>query len=410
MKRSIVFIGIIGIVVAGIIFLSTNEKNKSDLANKAFRMRNNIKPPATTEVQTQTYKVIAAGLDVPWAIVFLPASPANGQGGPDKSLLITERSGRVLLIDSNGKLKEKEVATFDKVKEIGEGGLLGVVIDPKFSQNRYVYFYYTYEENGKTYNKVERYQYEVIRLAIACEENNPNCDSPTPRLAKDKVIVDKIPSSSNHNGGRIKFGPDGFLYITTGDAQNPPQAQDKNALGGKILRVTNEGKPAPGNPFDNLVYSYGHRNPQGLAWDNQGRLWATEHGRSGALSGLDELNLIEKGKNYGWPIIQGDEAKIGMETAKLNSGADVTWAPAGAAIIDNSLFFAGLRGQTLYEAIIDGQKITLKEHFKGQFGRIREVIVGPDNLLYITTSNKDGRGNPTADDDKIIQINPKSLK
>ena len=227
-------------------------------------------------------------------------------------------------------------------------------------------------------------------------------------LLNEEIIVDKIPGAPNHNGGRIKFGPDGFLYITTGDAQNPSQAQDKNSLAGKILRLADDGKIPDDNPFGNHVYSYGHRNPQGLTWDNQGRLWATEHGRSGILSGLDEINLIEKGKNYGWPDIQGDEIKVQMESPKIHSGSD-TWAPGGAAFLNNSIFFGGLRGQTFYEAKINGEKLELKEHFKGEFGRIREVVVGSDKMLYITTSNLDGRGSPKQGDDKIIKINPSKL-
>jgi glucose/arabinose dehydrogenase len=229
------------------------------------------------------------------------------------------------------------------------------------------------------------------------------------QLTNEVIIIDKIPGSSNHNGGRIKFGPDNLLYITTGDAESPSQAQDTNALGGKILRVTDDGKVPQDNPFNNLIYTYGHRNPQGLAWDIDGRLWATEHGRSGILSGLDEINLIEKGKNYGWPIIQGNETKTGMETPKLNSGPYTTWAPAGATFIKNSLLFGGLRGSALYEAVINGTSITLKEHLKNEFGRIRDVVLGPDNLLYISTSNRDGRGIPGSLDDRIIKINPAKL-
>lgn len=304
-------------------------------------------------------------------------------------MLVTERKGTVRLVDSKGSLYPEPVAIINNVKAIGEGGLLGITIHPNFSSNNFVYLYYTYSNSGSnTANRVVKMTYK----------NN--------QLTDEQIIVDKVPSSSNHNGGRIKFGPDGYLYITTGDAENPSQAQDINSLGGKILRVTDLGQAVPGNPFNNLVYSYGHRNPQGLAWDSNGQLWETEHGRSGILSGLDELNLIEKGKNYGWPIIQGNETKAGMETSKINSGSFTTWAPAGAVFVKNSLFFGGLRGQTLYEAVINGDQIQLQEHYKNQFGRIREVVLGPDNLLYITTSNKDGRGIPSSIDDKIIRINP----
>ena len=324
--------------------------------------------------------VIVQNLDTPWAIAFMP----------DGNLLVTERKGTVKQVVTGG--GASEIAQLEKVKEIGEGGLLGITLHPGFTSNNYVYFYYTYGgSSGRTLNRVVRMKFE----------NNS--------LSGEQILVDAIPGNSNHNGGRIKFGPDGFLYITTGDAQNPSQAQDRNSLAGKILRTTDEGKPAPGNPFGNSTYSYGHRNPQGIAWDSDGRLWSTEHGRSGLQSGLDEVNLIEPSNNYGWEIIQGDQTRQGMVAPVRHSGND-TWAPSGAAFSGSSLFFSGLRGQTLYEAVISGTQITdFKEHFKGQYGRIREVILGPDNMLYITTSNLDGRGNPKEGDDKIIRINPAKL-
>jgi glucose/arabinose dehydrogenase len=326
--------------------------------------------------------VLTQGMDTPWALAFLP----------DGGILVTERAGRVRLIEKTGALSSVPVVTLSQVVEIGEGGLLGIVLHPDFVQNKYVYLYYTYSsQNGDTLNRVVRMKYT------------------DKKLVDEEVIVDAIPGNSNHNGGRIKFGPDGFLYIGTGDAQNPSQAQDTHSLGGKILRVTDTGKIPPGNPFDNRVYSYGHRNVQGLAWDSSGNLWATEHGRSGALSGLDELNLIQEGKNYGWPVIQGNETKQGMETAKKNSG-NTTWAPSGAAFVGNSLFFAGLRGQALYEAVISHELVVdVKEHLKGEVGRIREVLLGPDGMLYITTSNLDGRGQPHQGDDNVIRVNPKGL-
>jgi glucose/arabinose dehydrogenase len=343
------------------------------------------KPSLPTPTQSQQENtvpqltIVAQNLDTPWAIAFLP----------DGSLLVTERGGNVQLVNPQRQTVSL-VAHLSQVKEIGEGGLLGMVLHSHFSATHFVYVYYTYSSNDSViFNRVVRMTYTGNTLS------------------DEKILIDRIPSSSNHNGGRMKFGPDGFLYITTGDAENPSQAQNSNSLAGKILRVTDEGKPVEGT---SLVYSYGHRNPQGLAWDSQGNLWETEHGRSGVLSGLDEVNVIEKEKNYGWPVIQGDEIKEGMVTPVKNSGATTTWAPAGAAILGNSLYFAGLRGQRLYKATIQGKSlIDIKEYVANQFGRLREVIVGPDGMLYVSTSNKDGRGNPQTGDDKILRINPNRL-
>lgn len=367
MRNSAILLGIIVVTALG--FLLTRQLN------------NPVSPTPTNQSERQgnlQAAVIAENLDTPWALAFLP----------DKSMLITERPGRVRLIDAQGNLQPTPVKTLENVQEIGEGGLLGIALHPNFPSNHYIYLYYTYSgDGGNTLNRVVRMTYK----------NN--------QLEDETIVVDQIPGASNHNGGRIKFGPDNYLYITTGDAQNPSQAQDTNSVAGKILRVSDEGKPALGNPFGNQVYSYGHRNSQGLAWDSQGQLWATEHGRSGLQSGLDEINKIEAGKNYGWPVIQGDETREGMVTPYLQSG-DITWAPSGAVFRGNSLFFAGLRGQTLYEAVFSGGEIELREHFKGEFGRIREVVLGPDNSLYITTSNRDGRGNPQSTDDRIIKVSP----
>ncbi|KKR33153.1 MAG: Quinoprotein glucose dehydrogenase [Candidatus Gottesmanbacteria bacterium GW2011_GWC2_39_8] len=326
------------------------------------------------------YEVIAENLNTPWSIAFLP----------DEKMLVTERPGRVRFIE-NGKLDQNPIAVISEVKEIGEGGLMGIALHPDFLINNHVYFYYTYEGQDGTLNRVVRMTYK----------NKTLTDSVT--------IIDSIPGASNHNGGRIKFGPDKFMYIATGDAENPSQAQDKNSLAGKILRVTDKGSPISGNPFGNRIYSFGHRNVQGLAWDEEGNLWVTEHGRSGISSGLDEINLIESGKNYGWPVIQGDQTRDGMERAIQNSGS-TTWAPAGAVYVGKSIFFGGLRGEALYEAVVENRRVyEVKEHFKGQFGRIREVILGPDGFLYISTSNKDGRGDVRGGDDKIIKVNPNKL-
>ena len=322
--------------------------------------------------------IVAKNLEIPWSLVFLPTG----------EIVFTERPGRANMIKEGS---VNLIAQIARVKHIGEGGLLGIEIDPDFAKNNFVYLYYTYSESGgETQNRVARYTY----------------DGKT--LGDPKVLVDGIPGASNHNGGRIKFGPDGYLYITTGDAQESSRSQDTLSLAGKILRITKEGNPAPANPFGTLVYSYGHRNPQGLAWDEGGRLWATEHGRSGVQSGLDELNLIEAGKNYGWPEIEGDEQGEGMVTPVINSGASTTWAPSGAAYLNGSIYFTGLRGTSLFEYNITTKN--LKRHLQGEIGRIRDVVIGPDNMLYITTSNRDGRGNPTSDDDRIIRVNPEKLQ
>lgn len=369
MRKILVLVAVV--IVASVLYKNSQNKNNPNQLTPS-----QISPIQSKNSATEIPKttVIAQNLDTPWAIAFID----------ENNMLITQRNGTVLL-------NSLPITKIDKVREIGEGGLLGVDLHPDFSVNHFVYFYYTYSGSGNdTLNRVVRMTYQ----------NNS--------LTEETIIVDAIPGAANHNGGRIKFGPDGFLYIGTGDAQEPSRAQNIQSLAGKILRVTDDGKPAS-NPFNNAVFSFGHRNVQGLAWDDKGNLWATEHGRSGVLSGLDELNLIESGKNYGWPDIQGNETRSGMVTPKRNSGND-TWAPSGTAIIGNSLFFSGLRGQALYEAIIQNDNITdLKEHFKGEFGRIREVIVGPDKMLYITTSNLDGRGNPKTGDDKIIRVNPVML-
>jgi glucose/arabinose dehydrogenase len=224
-------------------------------------------------------------------------------------------------------------------------------------------------------------------------------------LVNPEVIIDNIPGAGIHNGGRIKFGPDGMLYITTGDASNSGLAQDTGSLAGKILRLNPDGTIPLDNPFGSPVYSFGHRNPQGLAWDDRGRLWATEHGSRAT----DELNLINPGENYGWPIIRGDETAPQMQEPVLHSGSD-TWAPSGLAFKGGMLFFCGLRGQSLFSVSIDDAQTSLIAHLEKQYGRLRGIVVGPDGFFYITTSNRDGRGLPLADDDQVLKINPAALE
>ncbi len=339
-------------------------KNQQDTKTKEF---------PTKEI----YSDFIQNLKILWEIVFLP----------NNEILVTERVGRIKIFDFEGRLKKEfQIA---EVKHIGEGGLLGAELHPSFRENKLIYLYYTTQRESGLINQVVRYVFE----------NN--------ELVKDKIILDNIPAGSVHNGGRIKFGPDGYLYITTGDAGNFNLAQDINSLAGKILRIKDDGSIPEDNPFNNAVYAYGIRNSQGITWDKEERLWSIDHGRSGLKSGLDEINLIEKGKNYGWPIIQGTETKEGLETPILQSGPDITWAPADLLYYKGSLFFTGLRGQGLYQAIIiDEKTLKLKVHFFKEFGRLRALTLGPDGYFYISTSNTDGRGNPKEGDDKIIKINP----
>jgi glucose/arabinose dehydrogenase len=321
---------------------------------------------------------VAVNLTIPWDIDWLP----------DGSLLVTERPGQLLKVTPR-----HSVVSVQGVAHVGEGGLLGLAVHPDFPQNQFIYLYLTAATPEGLTNRVDRY-----RLI-------------DDRLTDPRTILSNIPGARFHDGGRIVFGPDKLLYITTGDAGHEDEAQNTQSLAGKILRITDEGSVPADNPFGNAVYTYGHRNPQGLAWDNQGRLWSSEHGRSGLQSGFDEINLIERGKNYGWPIIQGDETRAGMESPRLHSGASSTWAPGGLVAHDTVLIFTGLRGESIYTAQVQqGNNLAhLRSHFTQEFGRLRTIKQGPDDLLYVTTSNKDGRGTPAADDDKIIRLSPGAL-
>lgn len=335
--------------------------------------------PKDISTEIKDLEIIAQNLDIPWDIAFLP----NGD------MLVTERSGKLLKIGAEKKL----IKEIEGVKHIGEGGLLGLAVHPDFASNNFIYLYFTTQDVNGINNRVERYKFS------------------NDILSQREVILEGIKGSSNHDGGRIAFGPDGFLYITTGDAETPNLAQDKNSLNGKILRVKDDGSIPPDNPFGNAVYSLGHRNPQGLAWDKNNTFWVTEHGPSGAQTGYDEVNIIVKGANYGWPEIYGGQTKENFVSPVIQSGSKDTWAPSGMIFWDGSLFFTGLRGEALYEAkIVGGNKLSLVSHFKERFGRIRAVVLGTDGFMYFSTSNKDGRGQEKEGDDKIIKVNPQIFR
>src|SRR3990167_2082838 len=311
-------------------------------------------------------EVVAQDLTTPWSVAFLP----------DADMVISERSGQLVRVGKSG-------AQFkiDGVRQTSEGGLLGIALHPDFSTNNYVYIYFTTDSNGSLSNQIDRYTLLNNQLKL------------------DTTIIKDIPAASNHNGGTIAFGPDSLLYATTGDAAKPELAQDRASLAGKILRMNDDGSVPSDNPFSNLVWSYGHRNPQGIAWTEEGELWSVEHGPSGPDTGRDELNLITKASNYGWPEITGDENQGGMVEPVAQSGDSETWAPAGIAYYNGSLYFAGLRGQSLYQAKINNDNsVSLQRHFSEEYGRLRAVSVYKDKL-YISTSNRDGRGSPNANDD-----------
>lgn len=339
--------------------------------------------PALQPTPAIRVEVVARGLDTPWAIAF----------APDGRILLTERPGRIRVIE-DGVLRPEPWLTLP-VAEAGEGGLLGLALDPQFAENRFAYAAYTYRtEEGTLANR-------LVRLRE---------DPATGRASQERVLLDGVPGDVRHDGGRVRFGPDGKLYWTVGDAENQPAAQDPAALNGKILRLNADGTVPADNPFPGSpVYSYGHRNPQGLAWQpGSGRLYATEHGPTG----LDEVNLIEPGANYGWPVVGGGETREGMVPPVIQSGSD-TWAPSGATFATQgpwagSLLFAGLRGQALFRLTLDpadpSRPQGLERYLQGQYGRLRDVAEGPDGRLHLLTSNRDGRGSPVPEDDRVLRV------
>jgi glucose/arabinose dehydrogenase len=323
-------------------------------------------PTSAALAKLKVSGVVARDLDVPWGFAFLP----------DGDALVAERdSGRILRVTSDGDVRS--LGTVPGVRHGGEGGLLGLAVDPASTDRVYAYFTSDHGDN------------RIVRMTYAGGLGTPH------------VILTGIPSGSIHNGGRMVFGPDGFLYVGTGEAGLRSPAQDRGSLGGKILRITPSGDVPADNPFKGSpVWSYGHRNVQGLAFDSRGRLWATEFGQDT----WDELNLIRKGRNYGWPVVEGKADRAGYVDPL------VTWhpsqaSPSGLAIVDDVAYLATLRGNRLWQVRLTGEdRGTRKAWFTGDYGRLRTVVLAPDGSLWLTTSNRDGRGNPAAHDDRILQV------
>jgi glucose/arabinose dehydrogenase len=313
-------------------------------------------------------EVVATGLEAPWGVAFLP----------DGDALVAERdSGRILQVRPGA--PAREVMRLANVRPRSEAGLLGLAVSPGYATDGLVYAYYTAAGDNR-----------IVRFRLGGTE---------------QVVLQGIAKASLHDGGRLAFGPDGMLYATTGDATNPATAQDRNSLNGKILRMRPDGSPPADNPFPgSVVYSYGHRNVQGIAWDPGGRLWATEFG----ATSRDELNLIRPGANYGWPAVEGQGTDGGRFTDPVVTWSTSEASPSGLAHWRGALYVAALRGERLWRVPLDGEGRAGKPEalLQGTYGRLRTVVTAPDGALWVATNNRDGRGRAREGDDRILRFRP----
>jgi glucose/arabinose dehydrogenase len=316
-------------------------------------------------------RVVASGLEVPWGVAFLPGGDALVSG---------RTTARIVRVPAGGGAAREVMRVPGVDTEAGEGGLLGLAVSPQYDRDRLVYAYFTSAQDNR-----------VVRFRLG---------------AAPQPVLTGLDRSAVHDGGRIAFGPDGMLYVGTGDAGNGDVAQDPESLNGKILRLRPDGRVPADNPFrGSPVWSVGHRNVQGLAWDADGRLWETELGQDA----VDEVNLIRPGRNYGWPRVEGEgDTAGGRYTNPL-----VTWptsdaSPSGAAVLGGALYVGALRGERLWRVPLDGARAGEPEPLlDGDYGRLRTVVRAPGGALWITTSNRDGRGSPADADDRIIRLQPR---
>ncbi|MDP9796712.1 glucose/arabinose dehydrogenase [Catenuloplanes nepalensis] len=317
---------------------------------------------------------VATDVEVPWGLTFLP----------DGSAFVAEReTAKVKHVPAAGG-ETHEIYEIPGVEPGGEGGLLGLAVSPDFATDRWLYAYFTAADDNR-----------IVRVKVRADNRGVE--------GEPEEIFTGIAKANIHNGGRIAFGPDELLYVGTGDANVKPRSQDPRSPNGKILRLTPDGDAAPGNPTEGSpVFSLGHRNVQGLAWDADGKLWATEFGQNR----LDEVNQIEPGRNYGWPDVEGE----GDTADGKYTNPKVTWgtaesSPSGMAIAGDTIFVAALRGERLWAIPLDGQNTgEPKAEFSGEYGRIRTVEIAPDGALWMTTSNTDGRGDVRDGDDRILRF------
>ena len=312
-------------------------------------------------------EVIAENLDVPWSIEKL-----------EDTFYLTERSGNIVKIEE-GEVERQSVELEEEVSTASEAGLLGFVLAPDFSESNLAYAYYTFEDREGQFNRIV-----TLRLEDSI-------------WREESLLLDQIPSGTYHHGGRLKIGPDEKLYATAGDASEREIAQDLDSLGGKILRMNLDGSIPDDNPFpDSYVYSYGHRNPQGTTWSSDGTMYASEHGENAN----DEVNLIEAGQNYGWPIIEGEEEQEGLISPLFTSGSEDTWAPSGMAYDNEKLYVAALRGTAVLEFDLETNE---QRELVTDLGRIRDVFI-EDGYLYFISNNLDGRGTGQENDDRLYRM------
>jgi glucose/arabinose dehydrogenase len=329
-------------------------------------------------------EVVGENLEIPWAMAL----------APDGRMFFTERPGRVRVFQ-NGQVLPAPALVLTDVAAVGEGGLLGIAVHPDFANNHFVFLAYTARlAGGSRETRVVRYR----------EVGNT--------LGEPAVILDRVPAADIHDGARVRFGPDRKLYVTMGDTAAPPTAQDLGTLAGKILRLNDDGSVPADNPLaGSPIFSYGHRNPQGLDWHPvTGEPWGSEHGQTGN----DEINRLQPGRNYGWPVIEADQARAGMETPILFFSPSI--APSGASFYTgtaiagfrHNLFVGALAGQHLLRVRFDpndpNRVAGTERLLAGRFGRIRDVVAGPDGALYLCTSNRDGRNTPVPADDRLVRL------
>ncbi len=325
---------------------------------------------SSAEAAPRLGKTLAKNMSVPWGIAFLPGGAA----------LVGERdSGKVFRVGKDGgKHLVDRLSVFSQKANFGEGGLLGLALSPTFRRDRWVYAYLSTRSDNR-----------IVRMKYA-----------NGTLGRRHLVLAGIPMSVHHNGGGLAFGEGGLLFASTGDGEDTANAQNKNSLGGKILRLTPDGEVPAGNPFGNYTWSYGHRNPEGITFDARGRLWSSEFGEKDK----DELNRIRRGANYGWPFVEGKDGAGGYRDPLAQWDTDIC-SPSGVAVANGRAWLGALRGQCLWSVRLDGPHRGRKARwFQGRFGRIRSVHRAPDGALWMTTSNRDGRGTPGPVDDRIIRV------